>query len=545
MAANKLIKAIALCRVSTKGQLLDGNLEPQELNIIKAAEIKQAEVVKWWKLAVSSRKGKNINRKDLLQMLAYCKAHRSVKYLIVDEVDRFMRSINEYYWWKMEFKNAGVQLILATRPDIDPDDDRSVFDELIDVYRAEQSNNERIHKTPDKMMAKIRAGYYPSNPKTGYRTSETPGFHLPDEPNWSAMRDTFKEMARGDYGVAEGLKHVTERGLRTRNYGPKAVGGKPVDMYRWKDLMSDPYYCGVVKMSDWPETNENGLHQPMISVEEHNALVSLALNKGKRFVINRNNPDFPLTNEVECFSCLTEQRQYPRLVGYNHNNGKPGDKRKFYQRYRCRSCSINVLRENLHDDISNELDRLSLTYEQKHKLMEHLRKSWRRFEKVLIEKAMVAEGRLRQLNTRKSELIILLSQNRGELEDDIKAEIVKIKTEITEAEIGLATARDFERDFVEFTDFALSYVDNWRQNWWSLDKESLRRCKQILFPAGMALTAEKKVYTPEISLVYRYGDNKKAPEGADFDLVEGPVGLEPTTRGLKGRCSNQLSYGPI
>jgi hypothetical protein len=27
--------------------------------------------------------------------------------------------------------------------------------------------------------------------------------------------------------------------------------------------------------------------------------------------------------------------------------------------------------------------------------------------------------------------------------------------------------------------------------------------------------------------------------------MEGPVGLEPTTPCLKGRCSNRLSYGPM
>jgi hypothetical protein len=27
--------------------------------------------------------------------------------------------------------------------------------------------------------------------------------------------------------------------------------------------------------------------------------------------------------------------------------------------------------------------------------------------------------------------------------------------------------------------------------------------------------------------------------------MEGPLGFEPRTRGLKGHCSNQLSYGPV
>ena len=98
-------------------------------------------------------------------------------------------------------------------------------------------------------------------------------------------------------------------------------------------------------------------------------------------------------------------------------------------------------------------------------------------------------------------------------------------------------AMDFERDFMDFTEFALGYVNNIKENWWNLDKETMRKCKQILFPAGFSMTQDKKVYT--------YETNKKAFEGTDLDLMEGPVRLELTTPCLKGRCSNQLSYGPL
>ena len=529
-------RAIALCRVSTKGQMLDGNLEPQEKNIIRAAEILNVEIIQWWKIAQSSRKGKNIKRKDLNEMLDFCKRHKSIRYLIVDEPDRFMRSIEEYYWWKVTFKLAGVQLRFATKPDVDPEEDRAVFDELIDVYRAEQSNNERIKKTPEKMMSKIRAGYYPSNPKTGYKKSDVPGFHVPDEPNWSALRVTFKEMCKGELTVAEGLKKATERGLRTKNYGPKAVGGKPVDMFRWKDLMREPYYCGVVRMGDWPEVNPKGLHQAMITPEEHRILVALADNKGKRFTVNRENPLFPLSNEMECYECVQKNSKYPRLVGYPHNNGRKRKHFKVYYRYRCRECNTNVLQEHLHGELSNTLKGLVLTDVQINKLKTSMTSKWRVYEKTLIERLFIAEGHLENLKGKKSELVQTLSRN-PDLAADIKIEIETVKEQIAQAEIAVTNARDFERDLVEFTGFALDYVNNWNKNWWSLDKESMRKCKQILFPAGFSMTQDKKVYTPEISLVYSYETNKKAPEGANFSDVEGPAGLEPATRGLKGRCS--------
>ena len=101
------ILAIALCRVSSLEQLLNNSLKNQKSNVFKAADTLGATIPAdgVWEGQVSSKKGVNFKRKDLLEMFDYCKKHPSVKYLIVQEVDRFMRSPEEQAYW-MNILNA-------------------------------------------------------------------------------------------------------------------------------------------------------------------------------------------------------------------------------------------------------------------------------------------------------------------------------------------------------------------------------------------------------------------------------------------------------
>lgn len=501
-------KAIALCRVSTQGQANDGNLVPQETNVRKSADILEADLVRTWSLAVSSRKGKNLKRKDLLEMRDFCRHDKAVKYLIIDEADRFMRSIDEYYWWKVEFKVLGVQIRFTKNPLADPEADSTVFDELIDAYRAEQSNNERIHKTPDKMVAKIKAGYYPSNPHTGYKKSDIPSLHVPDEPNWSIMQRAFKAMAAGEMNISEGLKWATEQGLCTKNYGPKAVGGKKIDMNRWKALMVDHYYWGRLTFADW-ELPEDliGLHTPMITKTEHDILVQVVKNKGKRFTPVINNPEFVLSNVAECQACLEAGCKYPRLVGFMQGNGKG----RSYKRYRCRckdcGCKLGMRQETLHEMVSKELSKLSLSSQQQDKLKESLRKVWKTYEKTLIERAFIADGKLNVLKDRKAKMLDSLAEN-PTLKEDIEERITAIKLEIVEAEKIAAEAHDFEKDLDEFIGFAFDFMDSKDKEWWGLDKQTLVVYKQIVFPGGIQVTPDRKVYNPIPSPIYTFKKQK-------------------------------------
>ncbi len=157
---NDKVKAIALCRVSTVKQGVEGSsLEAQEQRVYDAALLFNAEIVKFWSITQSSRKGKNYQRKDLMEMLAFAKADKRVKYIIVDEPDRFMRDLEMYYHWKVQFREvAGAKLVYAKKPHLAEDTSMvATMEEMIDVFRGEASNLERITKTTSNMQARVAA----------------------------------------------------------------------------------------------------------------------------------------------------------------------------------------------------------------------------------------------------------------------------------------------------------------------------------------------------------------------------------------------------
>ncbi|HPR09661.1 MAG TPA: hypothetical protein PLT04_03760 [Candidatus Saccharibacteria bacterium] len=145
----------------------------------------------------------------------------------------------------------------------------------------------------------------------------------------------------------------------------------------------------------------------------------------------------------------------------------------------------------------------------KEKLKVHAHKVWKEYEKTRIEKARIAIGRVTLLKEEKSTLIKSLAAN-PELAQDIKEEIENLKLKIAEHEKIVAEAQDFEKDFNEFIDYAFDFLDNLRGKWWEMDKQTMLVCKQLVFPGGIQMTPNKKVYIPEISPIYGGEYTKKS-----------------------------------
>lgn len=526
----KEVLAVALCRVSSIEQLENNSLEHQKGNVLREAARLGARIPDdaVWEGAVSSKKGVNYNRKDLLQIYDYCKKNKDVRYLIVQEVDRFMRSADEQsYWYVRFFYGLKVQVWFADKPELNEDTHNASLFRYLEGWRAGGSNEERKKKSINGQTAALKDGRYTFHPKSGYMKGKTAGIHEIHHIQGRELQKILKRLSSGFVNPTNALIELNNSAF-TKEHAP-------YKMDKFRKITTDIYYAGFLEMNAQIKVSGiKGLHEPLITLEEHYRIVEMFDNKPKYQIgpKRKGNPEFPLNNIVEDDECL-ERTNKGRLVGFPHTNGKT---KKIYHKYRCRSCGRYWHREEMHPKIADLFDRYEMSPDTQRKIIDALELVWQKdSEDRFDQERSIRRAIIELKDSIEKKVESATDDSNSAIKDDILRIIDKKKAELSDLEMQLTKlTKEQEDDKKEFMTFALGFIQDTGKHFLEpyISKEHRIVCKQMLFPAGIFIDQTNKVYTPEISVFYRLATNKK-----DLPVTE-KSSMVPASR----RISN--SYNP-
>ena len=518
--------AITNCRVSSDEQLKNNSLNRQKASVLEAAKRLGVTIPKdgQWSGSVSSKRGRNYNRKDVREMLDYCKKHKQVKYLIIDEPDRFMRSVDEAFYWETEFREkVGVQIYYASDDALNGNDLLAKMTRFMKYFTAEGSNEERQRKSISGDTKAIAEGRYPFHPKLGYMKGSTPGIHVIAPEIGALMKDILKKLSAGILSLADSL---AEYNGSSYIQSGKHCGYK---MDKWRKIVTDPYYAGIVEMNRQVKArNEHGLHEPLISIQEHLRIIEIVVKRRKNQSGPRKNgnPIFPLNTITVCEQCTKNEEELGRtgrnnrgkFVGFEHGNGHT-DKR--YRRYRCRKCGRSILRDELHENVKELLSHIDFTDIGRQYLEDALNRVWKIEEDNMTENITKLKNEVTKNRRINNELIDKLAVTSNEtvyrrIEERIEEktkEIERIEEKIQDIE----NRQDSNKR--QFIDFALNFADNLGAHFFEIDPSLIKEFKLLLFPDGFYVNSKNKVYTTIISPFYRLRAIKKTSEDAYLNLM--------------------------
>ena len=518
---NQEILAITTCRVSSVKQLYSGSLGRQDDAVLGAAKMLGARIPEdgQWSGSVSSKAGSNVGRKDLKEMLEYCHKHKNVKYLIVHEVDRFMRSVDELFYFEVRFREeVGVKIIYASQPELNTDDHKAKLFKALEAFKGEGSNFERHQKSIDGNASAMLKGRYPFSPKPGYRKGHESGIQEIDPVRGPALKNILERVSDRIVTPTQGLIELNKSDFMKNH--------SPYKMDKFRKIVTDPFYAGILFMDKQIKVeNKNGLHKPLVTHEQHDELVRIMSTKSKVQSGPRKNgnPKYPLSNLITCDLCTDKTNG--RVVGYDHGNGR--SKTLVYEKYRCRACKRYLTRQQLHSEVKQRFEDHPITPDGLTDLLAALEDVWNKQEAQAAQDIIRVRHNIDTTNQTIGQQVEAAIEPRNTvIKDSILALIAENKEKVVELEDELSKLKyQADNDREQFLKFAFGFIDDMGSKFLEISPENRLRCKQIIFPAGFYLNAKNKVYTPEISPLIRLAAIKK-------DLPESEKSLLVRVRGL-------------
>lgn len=504
----KQVLAVALCRVSSLEQLENDSLKHQRNNVLKAAELLGAIIPDddyIWEGQASSKVGVNFNRKDLLQIYDFCKKRSSVKYLFVQEVDRFMRSPDEQTYWYVRFwYELKVRVWFADKPELNEDTHVASLLRYMEGWRAAGSNEERKNKSINGQTAALKDGRWPFVPKPGYMKGRERGIPEIHPVRGSILQDILVRIVTRRATPTQALKDFNDSEFMK--------GHSSYKMDKFRKIVTDAFYAGIVEIDKQVKfRNENGEHEPLITKDQHYELIRIMNGNPKNQSGPRKNgnPKYVANNITNCDDCLDKRNG--RFVGFDHTNGKSS---KVYTRYKCRSCGRYLTRDEMHEGIEQQFKNNPVTKEGREDFLEALAVVWKQRKAQAEQESNRIRHKIKALSEAIERQVDEMSDpSNTSFKERIKQSIRKKEEEIAELEERLENLQSkSDDDWRKFLRFAFDFVEHMGAAFLVTSQENRVRCKQIVFPAGFYVNKNNKVYTPEISPLITLLPKKKSTE---------------------------------
>ncbi len=510
-------KAVIYCRVSHPKQVREGHgLESQETRCREYAKHKGYEVVHAFHEAGIT--GKLLDRPKMQEMLAFLKEHKETFIVIIDDISRLARNIEAHIKLRSSIQDAGAKL---ESPSIEfgEDSDSRLVEHLLASVAAHQ-REKNAEQVTNRMRARALNGYWVASPVPGYRYENVSGHGkllVRDEPVASIVQEALESFASGRFQTQGEVK----RFLEGHEAYPKGRDGK-VHYQRVKDLFGRVLYAGRLTFPKWGIHNHSGKHEALISFETWRQIQQRLHGSAKVPARKSLNEDFPLRNFVACScgkpltACWSKGRS--RTYGYYLCQNKG-----------CDSYGKSIKKGLLEGEFEKLLHNMRPSENLFAMAKEMFRELWERSikkskqEHVSIENSLVKIDRqVEQLLDRiiKTENDTVISAYEKRIKD---LEEQKIVLSENIAKCG-AKLPDFDKTYRT----AFEFLENPHKLWASERFADKRTALKLAFVDRLVYDLKDGYRTAKYTLPFNVLGGVKCGQ---YDVV-GPVGLEPTTKGL-------------
>ena len=327
-------QAVIYARVSSKEQEKEGFSIPAQQKLLRAYATTEGFRVS--EEFVDIETARQTGRTAFGEMIAYLKAHPSVRTLLVEKTDRLYRNLKDWVTLdeldvEMHFPKEGVVLSRDSRSS-------EKFMHGIKVLMAKNYIDNLSEEARKGMQEKAEQGIWPTKAPLGYRNVTGPDgkkIIAPDTEVAPIIAKLFEWYATGEISLKEAGSKAQAEGLVYARSGAKV----PVSTIH--TILRNRLYTGQF---DWKGKVIQGLHTPLTSIDLWERVQDVMDGRFARKAKRGGKRDFAFSGLMTCAACgcaVVGEIKKERYV-YYHCTGYAGKVRGDPA-----SCSRRYVREEV------------------------------------------------------------------------------------------------------------------------------------------------------------------------------------------------------